>query len=71
MTKQLKVMNVCRHDSGFSNIPWTGREAYGIFACNLNCGFFLNYDPGEYPNGIAYLSSPKRNKKQQELKRSI
>ena len=45
----------CKHDNGFSLYQWKTPEGLGIFVCNRLCGYHLNFDPGKYPDGIAYV----------------
>jgi hypothetical protein len=41
----------CKHHSGFSLVS---QEGNGAWFCNLNCGYFLNFDPFEFPHGVSY-----------------
>lgn len=44
---------VCKHDIGF-HCQDPHCDGNNVFACNMGCGFFLNFDPEKYPNGIAF-----------------
>jgi hypothetical protein len=52
----------CRHDNGFTLLRWRNSEIPGMWVCNLNCGYFMNFDPFAYPHGVAYTSGPKEEK---------
>ena len=58
MAKIRPDYRLCKHDNGFTALPWQGQPTVGMFVCNLNCGYFINFDPFEYPNGIAYVTEP-------------
>lgn len=64
--------NYCKHDNGFTGINWEGLKGGGMYVCNLNCGYALNFNPFEYPGGITYVEVPpaRFTKTQGTLKRS-
>lgn len=53
-------MKTCRHDKGFRlRLFKAAKYKYpGLFFCMKGCGFYLNFFPGDYPHGLAYLPRP-------------
>lgn len=47
----------CKHDEGFRFLPCSCGDRFpGVWGCNLQCGFALNFDPHKFPRGVAYKS---------------
>jgi len=45
----------CKHDDGFTCLRWKNpQDLPGAWFCNLNCGYYLNFDPFTFPHSIAY-----------------
>lgn len=56
-----RVPEMCKHDAGFR--CKRGKDANvenypAVWICNKLCGFFLNFDPDLFPDGIAFLEQP-------------
>lgn len=51
---------MCKHSVGFFCHTFTNWDQGppALFLCNMACGYFLNFDPDKYPEGVAYLASP-------------
>lgn len=47
----------CKHEAGFTF--HRGTKYPGIWLCVHTCGFFLNFNPETFPNGVAYTLEPK------------
>lgn len=54
MTARIPYRFYCRHNGKFPFFahPLTGEKG---FMCEFVCGFYLNFDPFNYPDGIAYV----------------
>lgn len=57
----------CTHDNGFtlvSEVVVDNGEYPAAWQCNRGCGFFLNFNPNKFPDGVAFLPAPnaKSNK---------
>lgn len=47
----------CKHDAWFK-FTWRGPA----WECGRGCGFYLNFDPNIFPQGVAYIDKPKKEK---------
>lgn len=56
----------CLHDKGF---VWISTEHMDIgypavWLCANLCGYYLNFDPSKFPEGVAYTQEAPEGKKQ-------
>lgn len=60
----MPVNKDCKHDQGFRFLACHCADRLpGVWACVAHdCDYCLNFDPGKFPSGIAYLSTPTGTK---------
>lgn len=52
MLRYTTQIEKCKHDVGF-HCQDIG-DTYA-FVCNRRCGYYMAFDPGSYPNGVAFV----------------
>lgn len=79
MTKIEKLLSqyshnekTCIHDGRFfcTQVSCQQQDTGSIyvFACEHHCGYYLNFDPAVYPQGVAYHKDPGLREDRQEWK---
>lgn len=55
--------DMCKHDKGFvfrSGAEYVDTANYpAIWKCKNGCGYWLCFDPSEYPDGVWFLDKPR------------
>jgi hypothetical protein len=71
LTKYTHNEKTCVHDGKFFCTtvgPMQQGESYYVFACEHHCGYFLNFDPAQFPSGVHYTPVPGQRSDGQEWK---
>lgn len=61
LTVDVEKQAACSHSCGFTlvaEVVVENGEYPAAWQCNKGCGFFLNFNPNKFPDGVAFLPGP-------------